>query len=104
MSETFINALVLVAVVAIVISYILISPRGQNTWKQKLTDRKRQRAHEGKITCESTEDGQCTSIAVRETPNGYACEWHWEPMSVKVLPNGGKTIWNHTLNHAIRVA
>ena len=105
MPEPSITILVLIAVVAIVIAYILMSPRFQKWWDQKMTDRKRKRAHEGKVKCESVEEGlPCPDLAVRLTPNGYFCEWHWEPMSVRVRDNGAREEWSHVLYYSVRVS
>lgn len=66
--------------------------------KQRLTDRKRRRAHAGKIVCE---DSTCNRIAVRETPHGYYCSEHWEEKSVR-RTRGGWVTWSHILNHALK--
>lgn len=94
MPEVLINCLVLLLVVAITLFSIRSSPRYKRWADQKATDRRRKAAHAGKVKCE---DPDCDDIATRFTPNGYFCEWHWEPMSKK-----GKVTWNHVLYHSIR--
>lgn len=102
MPNTIITTLVLLAMVIIMAASVIFSPKFLTWWDQKLTDRKRVRAHAGKVTCEDPEG--CSDVASWRTPNGYFCNWHYEPQSVRRLPNGGKEIWCHVLYHAVRRA
>lgn len=79
---------------------VCISPLFQRWLDQKLTDRKRKRAHAGKVTCEDHEE--CNSIATWITPNGYFCDWHHEPQMIRYRPDGAREEWAHVLNHAVR--
>lgn len=97
MPDYFITVLVLVLVILLV--SVLVSPRFKKWVGKKKTGRKHERAHAGKIKCE---DPDCDDIAVAFTPNGYFCDWHFEPMSKKELPGGGYVVWHHDLYHAIR--
>jgi hypothetical protein len=69
-------------------------------WDQRQTDRKRLRAHEGKVKCEEQKE-QCDKIAVMLTHNGYFCDEHWEANS-KYMVKGGYVTWSHQLQHSIR--
>lgn len=100
MSESHITTLVLLAVVLIITASVLRAPKFLTWWDQKMTDHKRRRAHEGKVECEDPEG--CDEVATHETPNGYFCDWHFEPQSVKRLENGGKAIWYHVLYHRVK--
>ena len=88
-------------VLAIMLGYILVSPKFSSFLGQKRTDRKRRRAHDGKLTCEET-SYPCSKIAVRLTPNGYFCEDHWEARSKRMLEGGGHVRWSHILYHSVR--
>lgn len=100
MSNHFITILVLIAVISIAVASVVFNPKARVWWDQKMTDRKRRRAHDGKVKCEDEED--CDSTATYLTPNGYFCDFHYEPKTVKVLSNGGKEIWAHILYHTQR--
>lgn len=90
---------VLVLVIAILISSVLVSPKFKKWRKQKLAVRRHKLAEAGKIECE---DKHCSDIATRLTPNGFFCEWHWEPMSKRKFLDGGYVIWSYKLSHAVR--
>lgn len=68
-------------------------------WDQKQTDRKRQRAHDGKVGCEETTEA-CNRTATVLTHNGYFCDEHWEQNS-KYMVNGGYVTWHHDLYHVM---
>ena len=99
MPNSIINLLVLIAVVTITIVAYVISPRYKKHRAQKKADRIRKLAHAGKVTCEAPD---CSDKATRYTPNGYFCEWDYEPMTKRMLPNGKFVTWNHQLYWAIR--
>ena len=61
---------------------------------QLLTNRKRNRAHAGKLTCEVS---GCSKIAGRVTPNGYYCEDHWGANA-----RSDRASWGYRLNHAYK--
>lgn len=82
---------------------------------QLLTDRRRKRAHRGKVKCEGGEwvkiygdernqilDDKkyikCPLIATRKTPKGYFCEEHWSENSYKGGMYAGVS-YGHKLNH-----
>lgn len=67
---------------------------------QKLSDRKRKRAHAGKVRCEEREE-PCQQIAVRVTPNGYFCGEHWQQNSQRAGAYATVS-WGHVLNHAMK--
>lgn len=69
-------------------------------WDQKQTNRKRQRAHAGKVGCDEEKEA-CDRTATYLTHNGYFCNEHWEQNS-KYMVNGGYVTWHHKLDHAIR--
>lgn len=96
---TFVVCFALLVIVIFLINYastLLLM------WDQKQTDRKRQRAHDGKVACEETKES-CNRTATVVTHNGYFCPEHWEPNS-KYIVNGGYVTWHHVLNHSIRGA
>lgn len=99
MQNSFNITLVLLLVLGVPLLYFAASPKGRSWFKQWNADRERRRAHAGKLTCE---DFDCSSIATMITPNGYFCEWHWEPNSQQRLPGGGYVTWNHRLRHTTR--
>lgn len=98
MPDLSILLLVLVGVALLLLGLYATWPPLQ-WYQQMMTDRKRKRAHAGKVKCE---DPDCDDIAIMLTPNGYFCDWHWEPMSKRVIEGGGYVTWNHNLYHAIR--
>ena len=99
MPSLTINILVLILVVAIVAASIVASPRFRKWYDQKKTDRRRKQAHAGKVGCESP---GCDKVATRYTPNGYFCEWDYEPMTKQDLGEGKFVTWSHTLQHVRR--
>ena len=98
MSEPIINALVLIAVIALLLGSLLVSPQFRAYVAQNRADKKRAKAHEGRLRCD---DKDCDFLATYLTPNGYFCDWHWEPMSKREIPGGGFVTWHHVLNHAV---
>lgn len=94
-----VTVLVLSLVIAILVSYVLASPRFKKWIEQKKANRLRLRAHSGKVLCE---DGSCNSVATRITPNGYFCNDHWGENVKKKLKGGGSVAWDYPLNHTIR--
>lgn len=99
MPHYFIDLLVLILIIALPLAGVLMSPRFKKWYTQKKADRKIKLAHSGKLKCEYSE---CNEIAIRVTPNGYFCEWHWEPMSIRKFLGGGHIIWSYKLSHAVR--
>lgn len=69
-------------------------------WDQRQTDRKRLRAHEGKVKCEESKEA-CGKTATYLTHNGYFCNDHAEQNS-KYMVKGGYVTWMHQLHHSIR--
>lgn len=65
-------------------------------WRIK---RRRHRAARGLVLCTYQD---CKDAATYVTPNGYYCDWHWEPMSKRRFAHGGYVTWAHKLDHAIR--
>lgn len=94
-----ITLLVLAAVVILAIGIYLVLPSTKRRRDQKRTDRRRKLAHAGKVHCETP---GCEDMATRYTPNGYFCEWDYEPMTKKMMPNGKFVTWNHQLYWAVR--
>ena len=95
----YIVVLLVLAGVLVLLLGLFFTPPVQKWYQQELTDRKRKRAHAGKVQCE---DPDCEDIAIMLTPNGYFCDWHWEPMTKRMVPGGGYVTWNHVLYHHIR--
>lgn len=89
---------------------------------QYLTDRKRRRAHAGKVGCEGSDVERiygdernrvlidkithpCKKLATRVTPNGYFCEDHYLENSRRVVSRGnffGQVGYAHKLNYTLR--
>lgn len=86
----------------VLILFVIFSKRILEWWNQKQTDRKRKRAHAGKVQCEETTE-PCDRAATTITHNGYFCEIHWEPNS-KYHVNGGWVTWHHQLAHTMKPA
>lgn len=99
MHDYLINLLVLILVVALPTLGVLKSPRFKKWYEQKKADRKRRLANVGLLKCE---DKDCDDIATTVTPNGYFCDFHWEPMSKRKFLGGGYITWHYTLSHAVR--
>lgn len=99
MQNSIINLLVLVVAVALVVAAYLVSPHAKRQREQKKADRIRKLAHAGKVVCEAPD---CEDMATRFTPNGYFCEWDYEPNIKQMLPNGKFVTWNHRLYWSIR--
>lgn len=93
------NLLVLFMVVILLITAYMITPHYKQRRDQRAADKKRKLAHAGKVQCETP---GCEDMATRYTPNGYFCEWDYEPMTKRMLPNGKFVTWNHQLYWAIR--
>jgi hypothetical protein len=96
MTGTFINTLVLFAVTFILLAALLSAPRIHTAIDQWQAARKRERAHAGKVTCESP---GCNKVATMVTPNGYFCNWDWEPNAAVRRSLGGPVQWGHPLRH-----
>lgn len=99
MSEYYINGLVLIAVIAIIALSIVVSPRFRAGWAQRQSEKKLKAAHAGKVRCE--EEG-CDSTATRWTPNGFFCEWDYEPHTKRYTSEDKFVTWDHALNHSVR--
>ncbi len=96
--DSYVNILVLILVVGILAASIAVSPRFRKWYDQKKTDRQRKQAHAGKLLCESP---GCGETATRTTPNGYFCEWDYEPMTQRDLGGGEFVTWSHRLHHTL---
>lgn len=97
---TLIGVLTLLLVLVLIVTY---SKSILEWWDQNQTDRKRQRAHDGKVSCEEDTE-KCDKIATVLTHNGYFCNDHWEQNSKYWVESGGWVTWHHVLYHAIRRA
>lgn len=97
--DSYVNILVLILVVGILTASIVVSPRFRKWYDQQTTDRRRKRAHAGKVMCESPD---CGKTATRSTPNGYFCEWDYEPMTKQVVGDRSYVTWSHPLQYTMR--
>lgn len=96
--STLVGVITLLLVLVLIIAY---SKSILEWWNQKQTDRKRLRAHEGKVKCEETKE-TCDRVAVYLTHNGYFCEIHAEQNSKQHVQGAGYVTWMHQLHHSIR--